>query len=211
MKYLPYSSTIIAKIEVERRRECSSTYTEPLPKDSPLAQSFLKNFYSDEIFDRIHEFKADLIKYNETVGEHYKYLVPEQVSFDEFFSRYLYRCNVAFTLHDWAANDNDLEKGMIRAGNPLWTRISFTKMSRSTTNQSNKQTNSTDVTMINKVPSLNQLKTRGRRENAGIAHPWGIEALHLTTTGSTNKSQFSRNAIVKQLLEEARDGSVFSA
>lgn len=84
----------VAEEEIEKRRKQSRTYTEPLPRDNPEVEAFLTEFYSKYIFERALDFKVELETYSDTVGEHYHFLVPEQVSFDDFFSRYYYRCNL---------------------------------------------------------------------------------------------------------------------
>lgn len=90
----------IAEEELEKRRKQSRTYTEPLPSDNPEITAFLKEFYSKHVFERALEFKDELEKYSDTVGEHYNFLVPEQVSFDQFFSRYYYRCNLDHLMNE---------------------------------------------------------------------------------------------------------------
>jgi hypothetical protein len=102
MNLFTYNSRKLAEDEVEKRRCQSITYTEPLPLDMPNIQIFLKEFYEIDIFTRGLEFKAELEKYSDSVGEHYRFLVPDQVSFDEFFSRYYYRCDATNIMRDWS-------------------------------------------------------------------------------------------------------------
>lgn len=83
-----------AQDEVEKRRLQSRTYTEALDYKDPNVIAFLNDFYEKQIFERGLEFRAELDKYSDSVGEHYKFLVPEQVSFDDFFSRYIFRCDI---------------------------------------------------------------------------------------------------------------------
>jgi hypothetical protein len=177
MYFLPYSCTIFAEMEVEKRRASSHTYTEPLPIDSPLVQSFLQEFYNNDVYD----LNADLVKYNETVGEHYKYLVPQQVSFDEFCCRYLFRCNVAHILREWAGTVPHETTAIRRP--PLLSTMHKTK---------GKYLYS--QTLLD--GKANQMET------AVGASPWSREKL--PNVISTKESREARYARVERLLREAR-------
>lgn len=110
-----------AEEEVEKRRRQSRTYTEPLPLEAPNVKLFLDTFYERDIFENGLKFKDELNKYSDSVGEHYKFLVPEQVSFDEFFSRYYYRCKIENILDEWQTNESPMLNliGVSRNGEKL--------------------------------------------------------------------------------------------
>lgn len=100
---------------VEKRRGKSKTYTEPLlPSSSSTSsnaviaasasaaavenyddvESFITEFYASIIFTNSCTFKTILREHAETVGVHYSNLVPNIVSYDKFWLRYMYRCSV---------------------------------------------------------------------------------------------------------------------
>lgn len=71
------------------------TYTEPIQLDSdPDAKEFVQLFYEQGgIFQLADQIEAIVLKYDGSgVGEHYRSLVPNQLSYDEFWLRFFYRC-----------------------------------------------------------------------------------------------------------------------
>jgi hypothetical protein len=191
MNMIPF--TIIAQQEIERRRASSSTYTEPLPKDSLLVQSFLQDFYSDGIFHRVNDFKADLITYHETVGEHYKYLVPAQVTFEDFFSRYLYRCNAIYLLQEMnSVNTNtvSIETKNSNRANSLLPLLRLPKKNKIHI-PSNRQSIIDDIKKIRRVPSSHRVKAKPQRDATAVAnHPWRTEHLQRSTTKCQQDSHY---------------------
>lgn len=90
--------------ELEKRRGRSKTYTEPLIGSTLLEdqdiQSFLCEFYSLTIFHRGPEMQS-LLSNQTVVATHYANLVPHVVSFDQFWSRYFYRCSLTTILQEF--------------------------------------------------------------------------------------------------------------
>ena len=88
--------------ELNKRRGRSATYTQPLIggkhpmsiDEEENVHSFLSEFYSYQIFDNMMDMKHTLQLYSDTVAVHYGLLVPKVCSFDEFWSRYYYRCSL---------------------------------------------------------------------------------------------------------------------
>jgi len=99
----------IAK-EIEKRQGKSATYTVPLlgsgdsmtpPEHQQQdVESFLSEFYCHGIFDKGREMRALLQQNPATIGTHYALLVPNVVSFDEFWSRYFFRCSATTILEE---------------------------------------------------------------------------------------------------------------
>lgn len=94
--------------ELNKRRGRSATYTQPLIVEATNAAkpatsfeeqeditSFLTEFYGYRIFDSMVDMKHLLQQHTDTVKVHYGLLVPNVCSFDEFWSRYYYRCSYA--------------------------------------------------------------------------------------------------------------------
>lgn len=100
-----------AEKELEKRRGKSATYTQPLvaSTEEQVAdlEMFMAEWYSRTIFDKAAEFPRLLKQYPETLGEHYDVLVPTVVSFDEFWSRYFYRCSLTTILQEWSHQEAD--------------------------------------------------------------------------------------------------------
>ena len=65
--------------------------------------SFLSEFYSYQIYDNMMNMKHILQMYSDTVAVHYGLLVPNICSFDEFWSRYYYRCSIVQVKKDLIA------------------------------------------------------------------------------------------------------------
>jgi hypothetical protein len=88
--------------ELNKRRGRSATYTQPLMNKNGTTSideeeniiSFLSEFYNYQIYEKCYDMKQILHIYNDTVAVHYNTLVPNTCSFDEFWSRYYYRCSI---------------------------------------------------------------------------------------------------------------------
>jgi hypothetical protein len=97
--------------ELNKRRGRSATYTQPLIggkhpmsiEEEENVHSFLSEFYSYQIYDNMMNMKHILHMYNDTVAIHYGLLVPNVCSFDEFWSRYYYRCSIVQVKKDLIA------------------------------------------------------------------------------------------------------------
>jgi hypothetical protein len=91
--------------ELNKRRGRSATYTQPLISEHSTAcfeeqediATFLTEFYGYQIFDYMNDMKLTLQQYSDTVAIHYGLLVPNLCSFDEFWSRYYFRCSYTQT------------------------------------------------------------------------------------------------------------------
>jgi hypothetical protein len=109
-KDLTDEETLHAMVEWElnKRRGRSATYTQPLIVENTATPalatsfeeqeditSFLTEFYGYRIFDSMTDMKFLLQQHTDTVKVHYGLLVPNVCSFDEFWSRYYYRCSYA--------------------------------------------------------------------------------------------------------------------
>ena len=81
---------------LDKRRGESKTYTIALPTDDPEAIRFQLDFFENQLSKSkdLLEMKDELQKFPETLQEHYRMLVPDVVSFGDFFCRYYYRCNL---------------------------------------------------------------------------------------------------------------------
>jgi hypothetical protein len=103
--------TALVEWELNKRRGRSATYTQPLLGGKhPLSieeeeniHSFLSEFYSYQIYDNMMNMKHTLQMYSDTVAIHYGLLVPNICSFDEFWSRYYYRCSIVQVKKDLIA------------------------------------------------------------------------------------------------------------
>lgn len=102
-----------AEAFIDKRRGKSATYTQPLIGSSVEEQedimSFLSEFYLTTIFDQSGCMKRLLKQYPDTIGTHYSLLVPDVVSFDQFWARYFYRCSVTTVLAEWERAQHDQE------------------------------------------------------------------------------------------------------
>jgi hypothetical protein len=82
--------------EVDLRRHRSSTFTEPLRK-SPDMKEFLTDFYTNVYTPKRQDYyRQEQITYPH-VAEHFEVLVlvpAKIVSFEDFWQRYTFRCNV---------------------------------------------------------------------------------------------------------------------
>jgi BSD domain len=119
--------------EIAKRRGQSATYTQPFVRcnsgsssnscPSPVSvtaaatttieeydqdvQSFLTEFYGRGIFERSADMGQLLQLYPDTLAVHYALLVPGTVSFDQFWSRYYYKCSATTILREWSQRDAD--------------------------------------------------------------------------------------------------------
>lgn len=97
--------------EIEKRRGKSATYTVPLvgstEEQTTDVDSFLAEFYSHAIYEKSKEMKRLLSEHPETLGTHYGLLVPNVVSFDQFWSRYFYRCSLTTVLAEQQAEQEN--------------------------------------------------------------------------------------------------------
>lgn len=79
--------------EAEHRQSVEETYTKPIHPGQDLAEfkEFLSIFYK-HVYRHDGELKK-LVRQNSVIGKHYERLVPRQISHEDFFQRYLYRCD----------------------------------------------------------------------------------------------------------------------
>lgn len=76
-------------------RSYDKTYTKPICLQSdPCAKQYLENYYTKGVFELSDKVQEIMLK-DETVVvvEKYKRLVPSIITYDEFWSRYFYRCS----------------------------------------------------------------------------------------------------------------------
>jgi hypothetical protein len=123
-----------AEKEVDKRRGKSATYTQPLLGTTEAQQAdletFLAEWYTRLIFERSAEMPRLLAQYPETLGTHYGLLVPDVVSFDQFWARYYYRCSLTTILEEWSqqpephpSDDEAQEKAIWRQKKELQIEI----------------------------------------------------------------------------------------
>jgi len=97
-----------AEAEANIRRQRKETYTEPLrPKGKKFSKEemedfkeFMMNFYKT-IYKRRDECSQLCAEYPDTIGKYCKELVPKQISYEEFWQRYFYRCDVDNINNEW--------------------------------------------------------------------------------------------------------------
>ena len=131
--------------ELNKRRGRSATYTQPLIggkhplsiEEEENVHSFLSEFYSYQIYDSMMNMKHILQIYSDTVAIHYGLLVPNVCSFDEFWSRYFYRCSIVQVKKDIMARQQ-------RTGSYTRTADDY---SDSTTNMDNDSNNAESLTV----------------------------------------------------------------
>lgn len=104
-----------ASVDVALRRNRDTTYTEPLmkrgdkksPEEMDDIKAYLSNFYRT-IYKRSDECHAILKEHPNTVAVHFSNLVPKQMSYEDFWQRYFYRCDESRLIAEW---DRAAEKG----------------------------------------------------------------------------------------------------
>jgi len=106
--------SMAAAVEAQIRRGREVTYTIPLRKDlqhtyddNEVYLEFLLDFRST-YEEREYEYRKLCMLYPSTVGRFYRKLVPYQLSAEEFWQRYTYRCTSDHIMKDWdrAASKN---------------------------------------------------------------------------------------------------------
>jgi hypothetical protein len=166
--------------ELNKRRGRSATYTQPLiggrhpmsVEEEENVHSFLSEFYSYQIYDNMVNMKHTLQMYSDTVAVHYGLLVPNICSFDEFWSRYYYRCSIVQVKKDLIARQQ-------RTG-------SYTDdYSDSTTN--------VDIVAAEQPPEAAELESLRSNDNNNNSSNNNTEGTNsnttTTTTNSNNRTQ----------------------
>jgi hypothetical protein len=95
----PYKAMERAKKELRRRRRQEATFTTPLQK-TPETKPFLNEFYKNVHTPAKKEFYRHERSVYESVGEYYRKLCGRTVSFEDFWSRYEYRCDLQRILEE---------------------------------------------------------------------------------------------------------------
>lgn len=107
-----------AAVEVALRRNRESTYTEPIikrggqqktPEEIAEIKSYLSDFYRT-IYKRSDECQAVLREHPNTVGVHYANLVDKQISYEDFWQRYYFRCSEERIIAEWDHASNEARK-----------------------------------------------------------------------------------------------------
>ena len=125
-----------AKKELRRRRRQEATFTTPLQK-TPEMKPFLSQFYKTVHTPAKKEFYRQERSVYKSVDEYYRKLCGRSVSFEDFWQRYEYRCNLERILEEQQRNTGDnaaagdqkysvsptdvKEDGMFRDGNAAAT------------------------------------------------------------------------------------------
>lgn len=82
-----------AQMELDRRRHQESTFTNPLQR-SPEMKPFLKEFYRTVHTSAKKKFYKEERRQYPVVNKYYRKLCGRLVSFEDFWQRYEYRCNL---------------------------------------------------------------------------------------------------------------------
>jgi hypothetical protein len=97
-----------ANAEAARRQCQSATFTEPLhvaPDEKAHLKQFLTDFYKS-IYKKRNELSV-LLRNNPGLEEQYQNLVPRQVSYEDFWQRYYWRCDANRILQEWERKDQE--------------------------------------------------------------------------------------------------------
>jgi hypothetical protein len=201
----------LAEDEIDKRRKQSRTYTEPLPLDNPEVESYLEEFYSKQIFERAQEFKKELETYSDTVGVHYEFLVPEQVSFDQFFSRYYYRCNIDKLVQEMQQDEPPSRKTIARSRSGDVIPLPMPAYVRTKSNDGLQLVASNFLAFaggggtngMQSIPSRDDIHLRraSRRPSVSIRSSAPIAPKENTSMSNCREA---RNELALRLLEEAR-------
>ena len=91
--------------EVKNRRNQSSTFTEPL-RASPDMKEYLTKFYKYIFTAQARaRYKEELGRYP-ILKSHYDILVPKIVSYEDFWQRHDYRCDIDRIMLELKEEDN---------------------------------------------------------------------------------------------------------
>ena len=191
--------TALVEWELNKRRGRSATYTQPLIggkhpmsiEEEENVHSFLSEFYSYQIYDNMMNMKHILQMYSDTVAIHYGLLVPNVCSFDEFWSRYYYRCSIVQVKKDLMARQQ-------RTGS--YTIDDFSDSVTNMDNNNNIDSCSVDVAVEQPPSGLQSNDSNEIKETNSNA----------TTTSSGNRTQMfyqeNDRDIIEVIQEEENDG-----
>jgi hypothetical protein len=126
--------------EVDTRRHRSSTFTEPLRK-APEMKDFLTTFYKNVYTPAKKSFyNQELKTHSDSLKVHYDILVPTMVSYEDFWQRYEWRCDINRVTNELRQAD------AIKANNPPKSPSKTTSQSKSSPLQTTPFTTSTPET-----------------------------------------------------------------
>jgi hypothetical protein len=112
-----------AQLEVQARRNRLATFTEPIKvegdEESADLKEFLCTFYQSIYNKRRGEIQL-ILQSLPTLDKHYRTLVPSRFTYEDFWQRYFYRCDVDRVLRQWARKEklakNEPSGGGLTAG-----------------------------------------------------------------------------------------------
>lgn len=194
--------TALVEWELNKRRGRSATYTQPLIggkhpmsiEEEENVHSFLSEFYSYQIYDNMMNMKHILQMYSDTVAIHYGLLVPNVCSFDEFWSRYYYRCSIVQVKKDLMARQQ-------RTGS--YTIDDFSDSVTNMDNNNNIDSCSVDVAVEQPPSGPESLQSNDSNEIKETNS-------NATTTSSGNRTQMfyqeNDRDIIEVIQEEENDG-----
>ena len=198
--------------EVERRRHQSSTFTEPLQR-SPDMKEFLQSFYKAVYTDqRKSHYRQELEKHPGTLQLHYKALVPSLVSYEDFWQRYDFRCDVNRVMNELRESDaaaaaqmtqsvsNSLERMKGAFGSALSPRASVSDETAVQENEKPKEIASSN-TVATETASAEVAKAESETSAVTPATPQSS----MTASFSRMKSAMM-NSIPQTLLHAELDG-----
>lgn len=95
-----------AKKELRRRRRDASTFTTPLQK-TPSMRPFFQDFYKNVHTPAKKEYYRNERQKHRSVDEYYKKLCGRSVSFEDFWQRYEYRCDLQRIMEELKMGGDD--------------------------------------------------------------------------------------------------------
>lgn len=105
---LATSANHTAEAEANLRRARKETYTEPLrPQGKKFSKEEMEDFkeFMTEFYKTIYKRRDECgqlcTEYPDSIGKYYKELVPNKMSYEDFWQRYFYRCDVDNINNEW--------------------------------------------------------------------------------------------------------------
>jgi hypothetical protein len=127
-KHLQQKEVMAIQEELDRRRRQETTYTTPLQRSADM-KPFLKEFYRTVHTPATKQFYREERQRYPHIDEFYKKLCGREVSYEDFWQRYEYRCNLERILQQPQdrdhENDDDEEEEQ-----PVQTQTNNTKNER---------------------------------------------------------------------------------
>jgi hypothetical protein len=97
-----------AQLEVQARRNRLATFTEPIKVEGDEEEMDLKEFlgtFYRSIYNKRRDEIQLILQSFPSLDNHYRTLVPSRLTFEDFWQRYFYRCDVDRVLRQWARKE----------------------------------------------------------------------------------------------------------